>query len=318
MDRAPPSPLPSLRWLSGTGLRPWRGDRSAHVHWRRSPGSFLRVAPASLRRALASPSVEISAYVVVAASSRNDHRSRSLRGRRPCRRADEPRRDRPAGPPAEGFVWVALSDPGADERDELEAALGVPRSALEGTPEGRTSVRGWSITVSSTILTVTTVRAVDPRCRSSLVRSTSSSASATRSPSASPAPMRLPVHPSAAGHVPRRRSTGPWPPAGSARRGDRRKRTRRRGARRRAREDRGGDVPSRSGPDEPIYLQLRAAARLARAMHPTVTTFHDSSAASSSRSPQALSPLLGDLSDHAGRLSEEAAMLGEALAGLLM
>ena len=36
----------------------------------------------------------------------------------------------------EGFVWVALSDPAADELDELGAAFGVQRSALDETPEG--------------------------------------------------------------------------------------------------------------------------------------------------------------------------------------
>ena len=46
----------------------------------------------------------------------------------------------------EGFVWVALSDPAADELDELGAAFGVPRFALERRRRA-TSVRNWSITV---------------------------------------------------------------------------------------------------------------------------------------------------------------------------
>ena len=32
---------------------------------------------------------------------------------------------------SEGFVWVALNDPADDELDELGAAFGVQRSALE-------------------------------------------------------------------------------------------------------------------------------------------------------------------------------------------
>ena len=51
----------------------------------------------------------------------------------------------------EGFVWVALSDPGADELDaldELGAASGVPQLAPDAAPRA-TSVRGWSNTVSA-------------------------------------------------------------------------------------------------------------------------------------------------------------------------
>ena len=68
---------------------------------------------------------------------------------------------------------------------------------------------------------------------------------------------------------------------------------------------------------EPIYLQLREAARLARAMHPMLTIFDRLERGELVEAPEALSPLLGDVSDHARRLSEEIMMLGEALDGLL-
>lgn len=67
---------------------------------------------------------------------------------------------------------------------------------------------------------------------------------------------------------------------------------------------------------EPIYLRLREAAQLARAIHPMLTIFDRLERGELAEAP-ALSPLLGDVSDHARRLSEEVMMLGEALDGLL-
>jgi len=68
---------------------------------------------------------------------------------------------------------------------------------------------------------------------------------------------------------------------------------------------------------ERIYLQLRKAARLARAMHPMLMIFDRLERGELVEAPQALSPLLGDVSDNARRLSEEVMTLGEALDGLL-
>ena len=68
---------------------------------------------------------------------------------------------------------------------------------------------------------------------------------------------------------------------------------------------------------EPIYLQLREAARLARAMHPMLAILDRLERGELEEVPQGLSPLLGDVSDHARHLSEEVTMLGEALDGLL-
>ena len=57
----------------------------------------------------------------------------------------------------EGFVWVALSDPAADELDELGAAFSVPRLAIKGMPKGdqRPTLEHHG---DCTLLTVTTVR----------------------------------------------------------------------------------------------------------------------------------------------------------------
>jgi magnesium transporter len=68
---------------------------------------------------------------------------------------------------------------------------------------------------------------------------------------------------------------------------------------------------------EPIYLQLREEARLARAVHPMLTVFDRLERGELDEAARALSPLIDDVSDHARRLSEEVRMLGEALDGLL-
>ena len=52
-------------------------------------------------------------------------------------------------------------------------------------------------------------------------------------------------------------------------------------------------------------------------MHPMLTIFDRLERGELIDAPHALSPLLGDVSDHARRLSEEVTMLGEVLDGLL-
>jgi magnesium transporter len=58
---------------------------------------------------------------------------------------------------AAGFVWVALSDPAADDLDELSTAFDLPHFAVQDTPEGyqRPKLEHHG---ESTILTVKTVR----------------------------------------------------------------------------------------------------------------------------------------------------------------
>ena len=128
------------------------------------------------------------------------------------------------------------------------------------------------------------------------------------------------VQASASGRVRTLPRTGPWPPRGQCS-------TRSSTNTERARIDGLGDQLERiqvavfqrdQDQSEPIYLQLQDAARaLARAMHPMLTIFDRLERGELVEAPQALSPLLGDVSDHARRLSEEVVMLGEALDGLL-
>ena len=68
---------------------------------------------------------------------------------------------------------------------------------------------------------------------------------------------------------------------------------------------------------EAIYLQLQETARFTRAMHPMLTVLDRLERGEVVEVPEALVPLLGDISDQARRLSEEVRMLGEALDGLL-
>ena len=105
----------------------------------------------------------------------------------------------------EGFVWVALRDTGADVLEELAAAFGVRRLGLDKTPEG-TQRPKLEHHGESTILTVKTVRADASTTRSRAALSTSSSAGATRSPSASRVPMLSKVQAAR----PRRGSRARW------------------------------------------------------------------------------------------------------------
>jgi magnesium transporter len=217
----------------------------------------------------------------------------------------------------EGFVWVALSDPAAHELDELGTAFDVPRFALEEAPAGyqrpKLEHRG-----ESTILTVKTVRpeqsnppleigAVDI-----FVGGRYAIAIGTSSPDAlEGASERLRTRPDVAEHGP---MAAAWAVLDAVIDGSERV------------LDGLGDELERiqvavfqdeQDQSEPIYLQLREAARLARAMHPMLTIFDRLERGELVEAPNALSPLLGDVSDHARRLSEEVVMLGEALEGLL-
>ena len=68
---------------------------------------------------------------------------------------------------------------------------------------------------------------------------------------------------------------------------------------------------------EPIYLQLRRGGPARSRMHPMLAILDRLERGELEEVPPELSPLLGDVSDHARHLSEEVTMLGEALDGLL-
>lgn len=217
----------------------------------------------------------------------------------------------------EGFVWVALSDPSADELEELGTAFDLRLSTVGAASAGyeRPKLEHQG---ESTILTMKTVGTdwseaplevgeVDIIIgrRYAIAIGQSSSDALER------ASERLRALPEAATHGP---TTAAWALLDAVIEGSERV------------VDRLGDelekiqvvvFQGNQDQSEPIYLQLQKATRLARAMHPMLTIFDRLARGELMEAPAALSPLLGGLSDHARRLSEEVMMLGEALDGLL-
>ena len=218
---------------------------------------------------------------------------------------------------AAGFVWVALSDPAADDLDELSTAFDLPHFAVQDTSEGyqRPKLEHQG---ESTILTVKTVRHDETGTQLEIgavdifVGAHYAIAIGQSSPDAlEGASERLRTRPEVATHGP---MAGAWAVLDAVIDGTERV------------VDGLGDQLERTqvavfhgdqDQSEPIYLQLREAARLARATHPMLTIFDRLERGELVEAPQALSPLLGDVSDHARRLSEEVMALGEALDGLL-
>jgi magnesium transporter len=217
----------------------------------------------------------------------------------------------------EGFVWVALSDPAADEVDELVNAFDLPPLAIPDTPEGyqRPKLEHHG---QSTILTVKTVHRDEAETQLEIgtvnifVGARYAIAIGQSSPDAlRGASERLMTRPEVATHGP---MAAAWAVLDAAIDDDERV------------VDGLGDQLERiqvavfqrdQDQSEPIYLRLREAARLARAVHPMLTILDRLERGELVEPPKALSPLLGDVSDHARRLSEEIMMLGEALDGLL-
>jgi magnesium transporter len=216
-----------------------------------------------------------------------------------------------------GFVWIALSDPAAHELDELWMAFDLPPLPVGTTPE-RYQRPKLEQHGESTVLTVKTVRhdetgteleigAVDI-----LLGARYAIAIGLSSPDAlEGASERLRARPEVATHGP---MAAAWAVLDAIIDDSERV------------VDGLGDQLDRiqvavfqGGQDqsEPIYLQLQEAARLARALHPMLTIFDRLERGELVEAPKALSPLLGDVSGHARRLSEEVMMLGEALDGLL-
>ena len=219
---------------------------------------------------------------------------------------------------AAGFVWVALSDPAADDLDELSTAFDLPHLAVQDTPEGyqRPKLEHHG---ESTNLTVKTVRHDDETgtqleigAVDIFVGARYAIAIGQSSPDAlEGASERLRTRPEVATHGP---MAAAWAVLDAVI--DNTERV----------ADGLGDQLERiqvavfqgdQDQSEPIYIQLREAARLARAMHPMLTIFDRLERGELGEAPHALSTLLGDVSDHARRLSEEVMVLGEALDGLL-
>ena len=217
----------------------------------------------------------------------------------------------------EGFVWVALSDPGADELDELAAAFGVRRSALDKTPEGdqRPKLEHHG---ESTILTVTTVRAeasttpLEIGAVDIFVGGRYAIAIGQSSPDAlEGACERLRTRPEVAEHGP---LAAAWAVLDAVIDGSEHV------------VDGLGDELERiqvavfqddQDQSEPIYLQLRDSGTARPGDASDVDDLRQTRAWRARRGTSGAVALLGDVSDQARRLSEEVVMLGEALEGLL-
>jgi magnesium transporter len=217
----------------------------------------------------------------------------------------------------EGFVWIALNNPAADELDELSTAFDLPHPAVQDTPKGyqRPKLEHHG---ERTNLTVKTVRHDETGTQLEIgavdivVGARYAIAIGQSSPDAlEGASERLRTRPEVATHGP---MAAAWAVLDAVIDGSERV------------VDGLGDQLERiqvavfqgdQDQSEPIYLQLQDAARLTRAMHPMLTIFDRLERGELVEAPHALSPLLGDVSDHARRLSEEIMMLGEALDGLL-
>ncbi len=217
----------------------------------------------------------------------------------------------------DGFVWVALSDPVADELDELGAAFGVQRLDLDESPPGYRRPK-LAHHGESTILNVKTVRpgVSDVPLEIGVVDIVVGGGYAiaighSSSDALEGASERLRTSPEVAMHGP---MAAVWAVLDAAIDDSERV------------VDGLGDELERlqvevfqgeKDQSEPIYRQLRETARLARSMHPMLTIFDRLERGDLVEAPPALAPLLGDVSDQARRLSEEVIMLGEALDGLL-
>jgi magnesium transporter len=217
----------------------------------------------------------------------------------------------------DGFVWVALSDPAAHEVDELGRAFGVQPSARNVAPHRHQRPK-LEHHGERTILAVTTARADESTTTLEigaveiLVGGHYAIAIGTSSADALVgASERLRTRPDVAEHGPMAAS---WAVLDAVIEGSERALD---GLGDQLEEVQAAVFQGDQDQSEPIYLQLQEAARLTRAMHPMLTIFDRLERGELVGAPPALSPLLGDLSDHARRLSEEVMMLGEALDGLL-
>ena len=216
-----------------------------------------------------------------------------------------------------GFVWIALSDPAARELDELWRDFDLQQVPVGTTPE-RYQRPKLEQHGESTILTVTTVRHDETGMELEIgavdivLGAHYAIAIGQSSPEAlEGASERLRARPEVAAHG---SMAAAWAVLDAIIDDSERV------------VDGLGDQLDRiqvavfqsdQDQSEPIYLQLQEAARLARAMHPMLTIFDRLERGELVEAPKALSPLLGDVSDHARRLSEEVLMLAEALDGLL-
>jgi magnesium transporter len=216
-----------------------------------------------------------------------------------------------------GFVWLASSDPGPDELDELRASFHLPALAVEEARVGhqRPKLEDYG---ESAFLVVKTVHHVEAQAQIEVgeldiflgARSAIAISRSNAAPLAG-ARERLDQHPEVA-------KLGPMAAAWALLDAviDDNERV----------ADRLGDHLEQTEQDvfqrdqdqsEPIYLEHRDTERLVRAVHPMLAIFDTLERGEPVESPEDLRPLLRDVGDHARRLSEEIMQLSEALDGLL-
>jgi magnesium transporter len=216
-----------------------------------------------------------------------------------------------------GFVWLASSEPGPEELDELGTSFDLPPRAVEDAREDHQRPKldqhgeGLFLVVKTLGYDEATTRSeigefdvfVGVRYAIVISRSTGRSLAGARE--------RLDEHPQLA-------KLGPMAAAWALldaviddsegvvdRLGDRLEQTEQ------AVFQRDRDQ------SEAIYLQHRDTERLARALHPMLAIFDTLERGEPVESPEELRPLFRDVGDHARHLSEEVMQLGEALDGLL-
>jgi magnesium transporter len=216
-----------------------------------------------------------------------------------------------------GFVWLASSDPGPDELDELGTSFDLPGRAVEEARVGhqRPKLEDYG---ESAFLVVKTVRYDEAQAQIEIgeldiflgARSAIAISRSNAAPLAG-ARKRLDEHPEVANLGP---MAAVWALLDAVIDEDERV------------ADRLGDQLEQTeqavfqrdqDQSEPIYLEHRDTERLVRAVHPMLAIFDTLERAKPTESPENLRPLLHDVGDRARRLSEEVAQLGEALDGLL-
>jgi magnesium transporter len=214
-----------------------------------------------------------------------------------------------------GFVWLASSDPGPDELDELGAAFHLPALAVEDARAGHQRPK-LADHGEGAFLILKTVRRGKAHIEIGELDIFLGARHAIAISWSNAAPLagareRLDEHPEVAKLGP---MAAAWALLDAVIDDDERV------------ADRLGDdleqieqavFQRAQDQSEPIYLDHRDTERLVRAVHPMLAIFDTLERGKPVESPEDLRPLLRDVGDHARRLSEELMQLGEALDGLL-
>lgn len=214
-----------------------------------------------------------------------------------------------------GFVWLASSDPGPEELDQLGASFHLPALAMEDARAGHQRPRLADYSEGA-FLILKTVRHGEAQIEIGELDIFLGARYAIAISRSNAAPLagareRLDEHPEVA-------ELGPMAAAWALLDAviDDNERV----------ADRLGDHLEQieqavfqrdQDQSKPIYLAHRHTERLVRAVHPMLAIFDTLERGQPIESPEDLRPLLHDVGDHARRLAEEIMQLSEALDGLL-